>query len=62
MAHHEYQEMWMPFAVEKLETAMEPNNVKEKYAVRIFQEGKKKVIGHFPLGTSTTFYKAMFTL
>ena len=54
--------MWMPFAVEKLDTAVQPNNVKEKYAVRIFQEGKKKVIGHFPFGKSTTFYKAMFTL
>ena len=54
--------MWMPFAVEKLDTAMQRNNVKGKYAVRIFQEGKKKIIGHFPLGKSKTFYKAMFTL
>ena len=53
--------MWMPFAVEKLDTAMQPNNVKEKYAVTIFQEGKKKVIGHLPLGKSRKFYKTMFT-
>ena len=60
-ARHVYKEMWMPFAVEKLDTAMQPNNVKEKYAVTIFQEGKKKVIGHLPLGKSRKFYKTMFT-
>ena len=25
---------------------MQPNSVKDKYAVAIFQEGKEKVIGH----------------
>ena len=39
---------------------MQPNNVKDKYAVAIFQEGKKKVIGHLPLGMSGKFAKILF--
>ena len=38
---------------------MQPNNVKDKYAVAIFQEGKKKVIGHLPLGKSGKFAKTI---
>ena len=39
---------------------MELNNVKDKYAVAIFQEGKNKVIGHLPLGKSGKFAKTIF--
>ena len=39
---------------------MQPNNVQDKYAVAIFQEGKKKVIGHLPLGMSGKFAKILF--
>ena len=39
---------------------MQPNNVKDKYAVAIFQEVKKKVIGHLPLGKSGKFAKIIF--
>ena len=39
---------------------MQPNNVNDKYAVAIFQEGKKKVIGHLPLGKSGKFAKTIF--
>ena len=38
---------------------MQPN-VKDKYVVAIFQEGKKKVIGHLPLGKSGKFAKTIF--
>ena len=40
---------------------MQPNNVKDKYVVAIFQEGKRKIIGHFPLGKSGKFAKTIFT-
>ena len=39
---------------------MQPNNVKDKYAVAIFQEGKKKVIGHISLEKSGKFAKTIF--
>ena len=39
---------------------MQPNSVKDKYAVVIFQEGKKKVICHFPLGKSGKFANTIF--
>ena len=60
MGHHLYKETWTSFVGEKLDTAMQPNNVKDKYAVAIFQEGKKDVIGHFPLGKSGKFVKTIF--
>ena len=34
----EYKETWTPFVERKLDTAMQPNNVKDKYDVSIFQE------------------------
>ena len=39
---------------------MQPNNVTDKYVAAIFQEGKKKVIGHLPLGKSGKFAKTFF--
>ena len=50
----------MPFSGEKLDTAMQPNNIKDKYAVAIFQEGKNKVIGHLPIGNPGKFTEASF--
>ena len=55
-----YKKTWTPFVGEKLDTAMQPNSVKDKYAVVIFQEGKKKVICHFPLGKSGKFANTIF--
>ena len=50
-----------PFAAEKLVTGMQPNNVKDKYTVAIFQEGKKKkIIGHLPLRKPRKFAKTIF--
>ena len=51
----------MPFVGENLDTAMQLNNVKEKYIGAIFQEGKKKIVGHLPLGKSGKFAKAIFS-
>ena len=39
---------------------MQPNNVKDKHAVAIFQERKKKIIGHLALGKSGKFAKTIF--
>ena len=50
----------MPFLGEKLDTAMQQNNIKDKYAVAIFQEGKNKVIGHLPIGKLGKFTEASF--
>ena len=60
MSHQVHKETWTPFVGEKLDTAMQPNNVKDKYAVAIFQEGKKKVIGHISLEKSGKFAKTIF--
>ena len=60
MGHHVYKETWMSFVVEKLYTVMHLTNVKDKYAVATFQEGKKKVIGHLPLRKSRKFAKTVF--
>ena len=61
MGQHMYKGTWMPFVGENLDTAMQLNNVKEKYIGAIFQEGKKKIIGHLPLGKSGKFAKAIFS-
>ena len=42
MDHHVYKEAWAPFCLEKLATAMQPNNVKDKHAVAIFKKEKRK--------------------
>ena len=47
IGHHVCKGKWTSFAGEKLDTAMQLNDVKDKYAVAIFQEGKSLVI--FPL-------------
>ena len=60
MRHHVYMDMWTPFVGEKLDTAMQPSNVRGKYVAAIFQEGKKMVIGHFPLGKSGKSAKTVF--
>ena len=36
MGHHVFKERWTPFWGGKLNTAMQLNNVKEKYAIAIF--------------------------
>ena len=60
MGHHVYKQTWTPFVEEKLDAAMQPSNIKNKYAVAIFQGGRNKVIGHLPLGKSGKFAKLIF--
>ena len=61
VVQHVYNEAWTPFVGKKFDKAMQPNNVKDKYAVAVFQEGKEKLIGHLPLGKSGKFAKTIFT-
>ena len=58
--HHLYKETQIPFVEEILDTVMQPNNVKDKYAVSFLQEEKKKSIGHLPLGKFGKFPKTIF--
>ena len=60
MGHQVYKQTWTPFVGEKLDLAMQPDNIMDKYAVTIFQEGKQKVIGHLPLEKSGKFAKTIF--
>ena len=60
MGYHVYKNTWTPFVGEALDVAMQPDNKMDKYAVAIFQERKKKVIGHLPLGKSGKFAKTIF--
>ena len=38
MGYHVYMKTWKSIVGEKLDTAMEPNNIMGKFAVAIFQE------------------------
>ena len=60
MGHHVYKQTWTPFVGEKLNAAMQPSNIKDKYAVAIFQGGRNKVIGYLPLGKLGKFGKTIF--
>ena len=60
MGHHVYKQTWTPFVGEKLDAAMQPNNINDKYAVAIFQGGRNKVSGYLPLGKSGKFAKTIF--
>ena len=60
MGHHVYKDKWTPSLGEELDTAMEPNNLKDKYAVAVYQKDKKVVIGHLPLGQSGKFAKTIY--
>ena len=58
MGHHVYKGKWTSFAGEKLDTAMQLNDVKDKYVVAIFQEGKSSVI--FPLESLESLQRLFF--
>ena len=60
LGHHVYKETLKPFVEEELDATMQGNNIHGKYAVAIFQERKKEVIGHLPLGKSGKFAKTDF--
>ena len=56
------QENTEPFVGEKLDTAMYPNNLIDKYAVAIFQECLKHVVGYLPVRNSGKFANNVFYL
>ena len=60
MGHHVYKQTWTPFIGEKLDAGMQPSNIKDKYAVAIFERGRNKVIGHLPLEKSGKFAQTIF--
>ena len=60
MGHHVYKQTWTPFVGEKLDAAVQPSNIKDKYAVAIFQGRRNKVIGHLHLGKLRKFARQFF--
>ena len=60
MGHYVYTETWTPFVWGKLDTVMQPNNVKDKHSAAVFLEGKNKVVVHLPLGKSGKFANTIF--
>ena len=57
MGHHVYKDIWKPVLGEELDVSMESNNIKDKYAVAVYQKGKSDVIGHLPLGRSANLLR-----
>ena len=60
MGHHVYKDIWKPVLGEELDVSMEPNNIKDKYAVSVHQKGKSDVIAHLPLGRSAKLAKKIY--
>lgn len=58
MSSHEYQNLWTPKPSEKLKCIMQPDNMVDKYAVAVMNEGN--VVGHLPLGSNGKFAKTVF--
>ena len=56
--YHAYKGIWKPFINEELTTAMEPDNVIEKYAVCVKKDNV--IVGHLPLGKDGRFAKMVF--
>ena len=44
--HHVYKVVWSPFIGESLNTQEEPDNVHDKYAVKVLKN--EAVVGHVP--------------
>ena len=55
---HVYKSKWKPHAGEKLQAAIEPDNVVDKYAVCVLKNNE--LIGHLPKGTNGKFAKTIF--
>jgi len=56
--YHVYQNEWVPVVNEKLRTRTEPENVVDKYAVRVLSG--EDVVGHLKKGKSGRFAKTVF--
>ena len=53
--YHAYKNLWKPFVNEELTTAIEPDNVVDKYAVCV--KKNNVVVRHLPLGKDGRFAK-----
>ena len=58
--YHAYKDLWKPFINEELTTAMEPDNVVDKYAVCV--KKSNVIVGRLPHGNNGRFAKMMFYL
>ena len=56
--YHAYKELWKPVINDQLTTAMEPDNVVDKYAVCV--KKNDEIVGHLPLGKNGRFAKTIF--
>ena len=56
--YYAYKDLWKPFINEKLTTAMEPDNVVDKYAVCV--KKNNVIVGYLPLGKDGRFAKMIF--
>ena len=56
--YHAYKDLWKPFINEELTTAVEPDNVVDKYAVCV--KKNNVIVGHLPLGKNERFAKMIF--
>ena len=57
MGYYVNRGIWNPKLGEKLDVIIEPDNIKDKYAVAVHQKGNIALIGHLPLGRSSKFAK-----
>ena len=53
-----YKDLWKPCINEELTTAMEPDNVVDKYAVCVMKNDV--IVGHLPHGINGRFIKITF--
>ena len=51
--YHAYKDLWKTFANKELTTAMEPNNVVDKYAVCV--KKNNVIVGYLPHGKNGRF-------
>ena len=58
--YHVYKDLWKPFITEELTTAMEPDNVVDKYAVCVKENNV--IVRHLPLGKDGSFAKMFYFL
>ena len=56
--YHPHKGLWKPFINEELTTAMEPDNVIDKYAVCV--KKNNVIVGHLPLGKDGRFVEMIF--
>ena len=58
--YHAHQDKWTPQIVEKLKTAIEPDNIMDKYDVCVLKYND--IVGHLPKGKNGKFAKKIFFL